>query len=648
MSTVAPRGAVRSPLDLGGLPAAARTALGADAVAIVELRPDVAVLVATDGFHRDEASTIAAAVGELGSCADVPGTKPVAAAGFHSALCWQVATADGARMALLALRREAGPFEHTGLGMTFVTHAQCAAAVRRHVASALEPPSRGASDARLFEAESWPGLMRAVAKEAAALTGAARVGVLVWDEHAGILQLLPGSFDADLATAASARAAPVDWWSSAARVFTTGQPFIANDTSADCGLLRDYTDAFGISRVASLGLETDGRRVGVLQLADKPTEFTIADLVAAVGPAVAVTRSRLRLQRRNRHEEILGRVAVDIASGKSLQEFLASALDDLCEACDVDFVAVVAPVGEPIVWRHGAPRPDLESVLLEEANRSTGLRAYVVGAREPGDPGWAALHVPINLDGEDIATLSSLRGRGEAFGRDERQAMSRLASLTALAWATESYQRQQAQLARLAERERIADELHDHTAQLLLGARLSLDGTLEVAELTSAAAVSIGRAYQLITRSEVAIRQAIRQLAPSPNDELGSRLAATVGGIEEEYGHPVQLEITPAAARAAAALGPSRTSLLTKVTREALVNAAKHAGPCQLAVRLAVTRRGRLLLSVSDDGIGLGTRRPGAGHGLNSLRRAVRQHGGDLRLRSASTGGTRVSVSLHV
>jgi signal transduction histidine kinase len=144
----------------------------------------------------------------------------------------------------------------------------------------------------------------------------------------------------------------------------------------------------------------------------------------------------------------------------------------------------------------------------------------------------------------------------------------------------------------------------------------------------------------------MAIRQAIRQLAPPSDDDFATRLAATVGAVEEEFGHSVQLEISPAASAALDTLGPARSGLLTKVAREALVNAAKHAGPCQLAVRVTVTRRGRLLLSVTDDGVGVGRRRREAGYGMAAMRRAVREHGGDLRLHAAATGGTRVSASL--
>jgi signal transduction histidine kinase len=94
-------------------------------------------------------------------------------------------------------------------------------------------------------------------------------------------------------------------------------------------------------------------------------------------------------------------------------------------------------------------------------------------------------------------------------------------------------------------------------------------------------------------------------------------------------------------------MSQSAKSLIARAAREALVNAAKHAGPCQLAVRVSVTQRNRLLLTVTDGGIGVGARR-GDGYGTAALRRAVRRHGGSLRVLGSAIGGTRVAVSLPI
>ncbi len=67
------------------------------------------------------------------------------------------------------------------------------------------------------------------------------------------------------------------------------------------------------------------------------------------------------------------------------------------------------------------------------------------------------------------------------------------------------------------------------------------------------------------------------------------------------------------------------------VVREALANAARHAGPTAVAVRVA-RADGELCIAVSDDGPAPGwAPQPGAGHGLALLAHRIAAHGGTLR-----------------
>jgi signal transduction histidine kinase len=155
----------------------------------------------------------------------------------------------------------------------------------------------------------------------------------------------------------------------------------------------------------------------------------------------------------------------------------------------------------------------------------------------------------------------------------------------------------------------------------------------------------VRRGRDLVLRADQATRQMMEQNSQESDGRLSDRLAALVGGVEEEFARPVTLEIAPAADDAAARISRPAMNLVARAAREALVNAAKHAGPCQLAVRVTVTRRNRLLLTVTDGGIGVGPRRE-EGYGTAALRRAVRRQGGVLRVNEVSTGGTKFAVSV--
>jgi signal transduction histidine kinase len=274
------------------------------------------------------------------------------------------------------------------------------------------------------------------------------------------------------------------------------------------------------------------------------------------------------------------------------------------------------------------------------------LRAHVASPRRAGGSGWASLHVPIVVHGQRVGALAALRQRGEPFGRDERRAVSRLAHLIALAWTTEHYQRLRADEARVAERRRIGEDLHDNASQLLFAARVSVEALRESPVLPGDLASQLERTHELIARADAAVREVINAPEPAKPAGLGERLGEIVSAVEDEFRRPVQLVVSAPAAEAARTLSAHAHNLLGKVVREALVNAAKHAGPCQIAVSVSLTRRRRLLLSVSDDGIGTPSGRHADGFGLTATRRAVRRQGGVLRVHCGATGGTRVAVSL--
>src|SRR5207237_2713596 len=79
------------------------------------------------------------------------------------------------------------------------------------------------------------------------------------------------------------------------------------------------------------------------------------------------------------------------------------------------------------------------------------------------------------------------------------------------------------------------------------------------------------------------------------------------------------------------------------VASEALANAAKHAQASRVEVSLA-PRRGNLLLSIRDDGVGGAD--PARGSGLVGLTDRVEALGGSIEVRSPSGHGTRITAML--
>lgn len=632
------------PAGFGGLARAARRAVGGDAIAIVADPPGgPAELAEHDGLGDGARAMIALAL-----ASGDPAVLEREYAGVLSAPL----ELDGARLGTIhALRRADGAFERPALLRSFAAQAAIV------LGMAARPPGRrdGAEvlaglDELVVSVHDLEDLSHAVAGALGPLFGGALTAVMVVDQQRNVLQMSPGAFGAPGEVAASHQVNLFDPASNSARVFTTRRSYISNHSATDPGIRQSYVDAFGIRRLMSVPLN----RVGVLHVANKPEPFTLEDLelALALAPRVAtiveLATTLLRLRRRERLEGILADVAVAVAQGQVERTFLPGALGELCAATDANLLAIVHDDGPPIVARRGALPAGQEATVLEEAGSNPGVRAYVDGPRRAGDPGHAAFYVPVRLGRQRVGTLAAFRARGEPFAQAERRSLMRMANLAALARATERYQRQSAELARLQERQRIADDLHDDVAQILFAAQIAMDAILQRHGLDEPTVAAITRSRALLIRGDTAIRTVIHRLSAEPAADIATRLTSVIAGVEEEFGLPVALRVSDEAAELAADLSRPASDALVKVAREALVNAAKHAGPCEADMTLERSAPGRLVLTVSDDGVGVAEDDGAPHHGLASLRRAMAEQGGTLNVARGPVGGTRVAAALPV
>lgn len=654
---------------LGQLATAASRDLCGDVIVTIRAPGEPATVTAAAGITRPRARQLLPALmkleGELGSQSTLilpslsQGRQRTAALrerGYDSAATVGVRIGQRRVGAIHVLRSVPGPLENASLLDAYASHAAIAIAASR---SRRRP--RVAAPARTVEAldhlalsvMSFPDLIRELDGALAQPFGPLRCGIALWDEQREVLYFVPGSFGVDERTAVSCQVTMLNKHSNAARVFATGDPYLSNHASGDPAILQEYVRAFGLHRLIAVRLESQRRPIGVLYLADTRDDFRFADiwrlepLIPRISSAVEAAQTLFLLRRRHRLEGILSSVAIAIAGGQSIDDCLTPAMDELCDTIDASLIALVPTNAGPVVWRAGEIDSARERQLLAEATRQPGLRTKVRAPLKAGDPGSATLHVPIKLGTRRVATLSMLRRRAESFTADERSAAVRIAKLSSLAWAMDSYQQQRAELARVAERQRIADDLHDDVAQLLFGAQMSLDSTLDLPALDGHAVTNVTRARALLAKSDDVLRGIIGQLSHEAPTDLASTLAATVSEVEHEYNLPIHLDIGERARSVADTLRKPVRQAFLRTVRECLVNAAKHGGPCRAFVRLDVARD-RIRLSVADDGIGIQRCAPDSHHGLRSLRRLIRAQGGNMRVVSSATGGTRVTISFSL
>jgi signal transduction histidine kinase len=195
----------------------------------------------------------------------------------------------------------------------------------------------------------------------------------------------------------------------------------------------------------------------------------------------------------------------------------------------------------------------------------------------------------------------------------------------------------------LAERVRLARELHDGAIQGVYGAGMALSRVQALMRR------DLPAAHQLLddTRAELNriigdLRGHINQADPRP---LDSSFGEAVTRLIQQFCTPVATDLdideTVVAAHA-----PLFRSEVLQLVREAVSNALRHGRPSRLAVSWRRTPAGSTLV-VSDDGVGFDpqTVKPG-GRGLGNLHARAASLGGRLEIKSNPGEGTRVCLQL--
>ena len=202
--------------------------------------------------------------------------------------------------------------------------------------------------------------------------------------------------------------------------------------------------------------------------------------------------------------------------------------------------------------------------------------------------------------------------------------------------------------ATVAERDRLAGEIHDSLQQGLSGLMLHLDSTLKLPELSDdvRARLSVARNMVSFTRHEVQHAVWDMETPLLEGTELGDalrKITALIGPGETQVditvsGQPVELT-------------SSTKHHLLRIAQEAITNALRHSAAKSIAIALSY-EPDAVALSITDDGNGFVPNDVlvrGLGHfGLRGLRGRATKIGGDLKIDSAPGRGTAVRVRVQL
>ncbi|MDV3221844.1 sensor histidine kinase, partial [Intrasporangium sp.] len=189
-----------------------------------------------------------------------------------------------------------------------------------------------------------------------------------------------------------------------------------------------------------------------------------------------------------------------------------------------------------------------------------------------------------------------------------------------------------------AERQRIAQELHDEIGQSLTAVLLGLKGAIDASEPEVARQLEGIRETARVTLEEV--RRISQRLRPGVLEDLGLRGALT--GLTSEFETTTGIPVERAFGQGLPALAPETELVLYRTAQEALTNIARHADARQASLSLS-RRGGSVVLRVSDDGVGVGqgaaAGSSGSGTGIAGMRERARLVGGTVRVGALGRGG---------
>ena len=191
----------------------------------------------------------------------------------------------------------------------------------------------------------------------------------------------------------------------------------------------------------------------------------------------------------------------------------------------------------------------------------------------------------------------------------------------------------------VAERLRIAHDLHDTFVHSLVAALANLSWLRREAENTPLAEKLLE-----VERETRAGLKTAREAVGAMRGELefpdgpGPALAAAAAALAPTIAIDCEIDAT------CSALGPARASAIVRVAREALRNIQRHSGAARGALALR-RESGGWLLTIDDAGLGMDPATERSGHyGLVGMREQARFAGGALEIAASPLGGTRIAL----
>ncbi|MBA3464744.1 MAG: GAF domain-containing protein [Deltaproteobacteria bacterium] len=388
-----------------------------------------------------------------------------------------------------------------------------------------------------------------------------------------------------------------------------------------------------------------------------------------IGLALEDVTLKMRAQRLHFAER---RALEMLAAGASLEDIL-SAIVAVIEELVPDTLASILTLDEGRHLRHAASASlplaymqSIDGVEIGPAVGSCGTAAYrrdaVYVVDIETDPLWegfrelarpfglrACWSIPILAnDGHVLGTFAMYyktprRPEGSAI-----ELISRAAHVAGIAIERRQLDSQMSALsarveaAREDERTGIAREIHDALGQALTALKLDIAWVARHKTDEDGIATKLSEMSQTADELIQAVQRISSELRPGILDDVS--LQAAIEWQAEELAQRAGFEVEVQGTLGDVQLERGFATAVFRIFQEAMTNVVRHASAKHVIVELGL-ERGRLRLSISDDGVGVPEPSPRTGSlGLLGMRERAKRLGGECIVQRREVGGTVVSL----
>jgi two-component system, NarL family, sensor histidine kinase DevS len=402
---------------------------------------------------------------------------------------------------------------------------------------------------------------------------------------------------------------------------------------------------------------------GNLYLTEKKgeTEFNDDDVVVlealAAAAGVAIENARLfeQARRRERWQQASGEVNSLLLGGAERAEAFDLIARRTCELSGSDIALILLAVeGEDMLRVEAGAGPRGTEMIGREVSASIPVIAAVITDREPAVYGdfaevlgpeadlfsefGPADVVPFGPATGATGLLLAMRNKdGHRFTGEQLPMLASFAAQAALALELADKQRQQRVLDLLADRDRIAGDLHDHVIQRLFASGMSLQAV--VGRITDAEAR--GRVNAVVGQLDDTMREirtSIFDLHTSGEENPTSLRRRMLDLVAEASANADRSPAVRISGAVDTRVPPSVAEHALAVLHEGVSNAVRHAQATDIVV--TVEAGADLIVDVTDNGIGMPA--DVGRSGLLNLDRRAAECGGTISVSPNPKGGTRL------